>query len=133
MQRCRHAGIETKHPHRTRLVPARARDRRTHVQRVQPGKFLDIALHEISQLQQDSLPLCRLKFTPWTIKSLARRCNRAVYVLCIAFGDMGKNFAGRWIAGLKRFAGSGFQPLAADQHAFGLAIQERMDLCHNIH
>ncbi len=76
------------HPHRTRLVRARAGDRRTHVQRVQPGEFLDIALHEIGELQQNRLPLRRLELTTWTIESLACSRPRAVNVLRIAIRDM---------------------------------------------
>ena len=115
------------------LLPRGAGDRRAHVERVQRRELLDIALHQIGELQQDGLPLRRLELAPRAVEGLARGGDGAVDVLGVAFGDMRQDFAGGRVAGFKGLAGSGFEPLAANQHALRFAVEERMDLGHDVH
>lgn len=50
-----------------------------------------------------------------------------------ALGDMREHLAGRRIVRGERLAGGCFKPLPADEHALGLAVQERMGLRYGVH
>jgi hypothetical protein len=109
------------------------RVRRAHVERVERGKLLDIALHQIGEAQQQTLPLGRLELAPRPIEGSPCRSDRAIDVLGITFGYVRQKFARSRIASLEGLARCGLQPLAIDQHALRFAVQVRMHLCHYVH
>src|SRR4051794_35988695 len=83
-------------------------------------------LDEISELQQQRLPLIRFGLAPGPFERAARRRNRTVDVLRIAFGDGREQFASRRIMCLEALTRGGIDPFALDQHLLVGTVGIRM-------
>jgi hypothetical protein len=133
MQRRGHAGVRAQHSRRALAPGASAGDRRPHVERIERGEFLDVLLREIGEPKQQTLPLRRFEFAPWTVERAPRGGDREVDVVGVALGYVGEQFARRGVTAFEGFARRRFQPFAVDQHPLRLAIEEWMHPCHDIH
>jgi hypothetical protein len=76
--------------------------RRAHVERIEQGEILDLLLQQIGEPEQDGLAFGGQNPPPGAfVERPPRRPDGKVDVLCVALGDFGQQFAGRWVPGLE--------------------------------
>jgi hypothetical protein len=101
VDRCGLARIVAQHAEDALARAAGPADRRAHVEGVKRGEFVEMALDEIGELEQDLLALIGLEPAPGPFEGLAGRRYRAVDVLGLALGDRRQQFTGCRIAALE--------------------------------
>ena len=94
------------------------------VERFELRKFFGVLFDQIGEAPHHAAAFGGRNFRPGAFfECCAGRFYGAVDIFAIAFGDMRENFSGGGIVGGESFAGSGFDPLAVDEHLLLLAYE----------
>ena len=115
----RQSGIEPDHAHDTLPAGRATGNGHPHFQRIEHRELVEVAIHEIGELQQQALPLEGLGLAPLALESSSRSADCRIDIDVARFGNVRKQLAGGGIGGFEGLARRRRRPSPANEEPLG--------------